>query len=158
MRKFCERFSKSILDAIVRDKIQWRDEHKLLAPLKNRFYGYEEPENIETILKSAEPYLPFWGAFGEMVLNVGGAIYFQNKGADGIIDISPFSCMNGIVCEAIYPKISKDFNGIPVRNFYFDGTEANYDGDIEIFIELVKTYQRKKNKIRVYPYHFTPWG
>jgi predicted nucleotide-binding protein (sugar kinase/HSP70/actin superfamily) len=89
-----------------------------------------------------------------MVLNVGGALYFQNKGADGVIDISPFSCMNGIVCEAIYPKISKDFNGFPIRNFYFDGTEANYDGDIEIFIELVKTYQRKKNKIRVYPKHF----
>jgi predicted nucleotide-binding protein (sugar kinase/HSP70/actin superfamily) len=154
MRKFCERFSKSMLGAIVKNKIQMLDEHKLLAPLKNRFYGYEEPENIEIILKPAEPYLPFWGAFGEMVLNVGGAIYFQNKGADGIIDISPFSCMNGIVCEAIYPKISKDFTGIPIRNFYFDGTEANYDGDIEIFIELVKTYQRRKNKIRVYPYHF----
>jgi predicted nucleotide-binding protein (sugar kinase/HSP70/actin superfamily) len=153
-KRLGEKFSKSMLGAIVKNKIQMMDEHKLLAPLKNRFYGYEEPENIKTVLKSAEAYLPFWGAFGEMVLNTGGALYLYNKGADGIIDISPFSCMNGIVCEAVYPKISNDFDIIPIRNFYFDSTETDYDGDIEIFIELAKTYQSKKNKIRKYPGHF----
>jgi len=39
-----------------------------------------------------------------MVLNVGKAVYLAKKGAAGIIDISPFTCMNGIVCEAIYPN------------------------------------------------------
>ena len=58
------------------------------------------------------PYLPREGAFGEMVLNVGKVVYLAKKGAAGIIDISPFTCMNGIVCEAIYPRISRDLGGI----------------------------------------------
>ena len=37
-----------------------------------------------------------------MTLSVGKAIYLYNKGADGIIDISPFTCMNGIVSRKRY--------------------------------------------------------
>jgi predicted nucleotide-binding protein (sugar kinase/HSP70/actin superfamily) len=149
-----ERFSKSMLGTIVRDKIQLKDEHKLLAPLHQRFIGYEEPDSTQSMMKPAEPYLPYWGAIGEMVLNIGGAIYLYGKGADGIIDISPFSCMNGIVCEAIYPRVSKDYDDIPIRNFYFDGTESDYDRDVEIFLELAATYKRRKKVVKVYPPHF----
>lgn len=147
-------FSKSMLGAIVRSKIQLKDEHKLLAPLHQRFIGYEEPESTQSMLKPTEPYLPYRGALGEMVLNIGGSIYLYRKGADGIIDISPFTCMNGIVCEAIYPRVSKDCDSIPMRNFYFDGTESDYDRDVEIFLELAATYKRRKKVARAYPPHF----
>ena len=76
------------------------------------------------MLDAAEPYLPVDGAFGEMVLNVGKAVCLAQYGVDGIIDISPFTCMNGIVSEAIYPRLSRDLGGIPIRTFYFDGTES----------------------------------
>ena len=89
-----------------------------------------------------------------MVLNTGGSIYLHGKGADGIIDISPFTCMNGIVCEAIYPKLSKNYDDIPIKNFYFDGTESDYDRDVEIFLELAGTYKKRKKTKRVYPAHF----
>jgi len=147
-------FSKSMLGAIIRDKVQKNDEHKLFNPLHNRFVGYEEPGNIKELINLAVQYLPYHGCIGEMVLNVGGAIYLHSKGADGIIDISPFTCMNGIVCEAIYPKVSKDYDNIPIRNFYFDGTESDYDRDVEIFLELASTYQRRKKTVRFYPTHF----
>ncbi len=150
-----ETFSKKALGNLIKNKIQMKDEHKLLAPLHKRFLGYEEPKNTGSLLKPAVPYLPYWGALGEMVLNIGGAIYLHGKGADGIIDISPFTCMNGIVCEAVYPKVSKEYNNIPIRNFYFDGTESDYDRDVEIFLELASTYKRRKKVKRVYPPHFT---
>jgi predicted nucleotide-binding protein (sugar kinase/HSP70/actin superfamily) len=73
-------------------------------------------------------------------------VYLYHKGADGIIDISPFTCMNGIICEAIYPKVSKDHENIPIRNFYFDGIAVDLDRDIGIFIELARNYQRRKTK------------
>lgn len=149
-----ETFSKKALKNLIKSKIQMRDEHKLIAPLHKRFQGYEEPKNTGVLLKPAVPYLPYWGALGEMVLNVGGTIYLHGKGADGIVDISPFTCMNGIVCEAIYPKISKEYNNIPIRNFYFDGAESDYDRDVEIFLELASTYKRRKKVKRVYPAHF----
>jgi predicted nucleotide-binding protein (sugar kinase/HSP70/actin superfamily) len=148
------RFSKSMLGVIVKNQFQKRDEHKLLAPLHGRFEGYDEPEETGRLLEPATPYLPYWGSLGEMVLNVGGAIHLYEQGADGVVDISPFTCMNGIISEAVYPKISEDHDGIPIRNFYFDGTESDYDRDVEIFLELASTYMRRKKKIRNYPSQF----
>jgi predicted nucleotide-binding protein (sugar kinase/HSP70/actin superfamily) len=149
-----EGFSLEMLGTLIKDKIQANDEHKLYAPVKDRFIGYEEPEDIKHYLNLGEPYLPHWGAIGEMVLNIGGAIYYQSKGVDGIIDISPFTCMNGIVSEAIYPTVSTDHDGIPIKNFYFDETESDYDRDVEIFLELASTYRKRKSKQRIYPEHF----
>ena len=130
------------LGAWVRKRVQKRDEHVLLAPFDDDFAGREEPDIYE-ILEAARPYLPREGAFGEMVLNVGKAVCLARKGAAGIIDISPFTCMNGIVCEAIYPRISRDHGGIPIRNFYFDGTQSDLDRDLGVYMELARSYRKK---------------
>jgi predicted nucleotide-binding protein (sugar kinase/HSP70/actin superfamily) len=130
------------LGAWVRKRVQKRDEHTLLAPFQEDFAGREEPDIYE-ILEAARPYLPREGAFGEMVLNVGKAVCLARKGAAGIIDISPFTCMNGIVSEAIYPRISRDHGGIPIRNFYFDGTQSDLDRDLGVYMELTRSYGRK---------------
>ena len=141
---FGRRFSMESAEAHIRNYIQRKDEHKLLAMFKEDFRGYEEPHEIQVVLDGAEPYLPALGANGEMVVNVGKAVYFAHKGLDGVIDISPFTCMNGIVGEAVYPRISRDHAGIPIRNFYFDGTNSDLDRDIGIFLELARSYQRHK--------------
>jgi len=132
-------WSREALGAWVRQRVQSRDEHVLLEPLREDFAGREEP-NIYEVLECARPYLPREGAFGEMVLNVGKAVYLAKKGAAGIIDISPFTCMNGIVCEAIYPRLSRDLGGIPIRNFYFDGTQSDLDRDLGVYMELARSY------------------
>ena len=126
----------------MRNRVQKHDEHVLAAPFRDDFAGREEPDIYE-ILECARPYLPREGAFGEMVLNVGKVVYLAKKGAAGIIDISPFTCMNGIVCEAIYPRISRDLGGIPIRNFYFDGTQSDFDRDLGVYMEFARTYQRR---------------
>ena len=73
-----------------------------------------------------------------MVLSTGRAVYLYDKGADGIIDISPFTCMNGIVTEAVYPRVSRDHDDIPIRVFYFDGTQSDLERDVGIFLELAQ--------------------
>lgn len=143
--------SLEALGAHVRNHIQQKDEHALRKLFRQDFRGYEEPEKIQEVLDCAEPYLPASGANGEMVLNVGKAVYFAHKGVDGVIDISPFTCMNGIVGEAIYPRVSRDNGGIPIRNFYFDGTQSDLERDIGIFVELAKSYQRRKPWARRLP-------
>jgi predicted nucleotide-binding protein (sugar kinase/HSP70/actin superfamily) len=147
--------SKEMLGVVIKNKFQENDERKLLEPLGYRFEGYGEPHSIARMLEPAKPYLPYWGSLGEMVLNVGGAIHLYEAGADGVVDISPFTCMNGIISEAIYPRVSQDHDGMPIRSFYFDGTEGDYDRDVEIFLELASTYMRRKKKTRRYPTHFT---
>lgn len=149
-----KKFSLDMLSAKIKFAIQHRDEKYLLKPLRAEFEGYEEPGHIHEILSYSRPYLPQEGALGEMVLNVGKTIYLHHKGADGVIDISPFTCMNGIVCETIYPQVSKDFDNFPIRIFYFDGSQFDFDRDIGIFLELAKNYMRNKRKARTYPYYF----
>ncbi len=141
-------FSLEMLKARLRSHVQLADEHALSAPFGDFFAGREEPEDIREILDLARPYLPCEGALGEMVLSVGKAAYLARKGADGIVDISPFTCMNGIVSEAIYPKLSRDYSGIPIRSFYFDGTQSDLERDLGIYLELARSYREKKPRPR----------
>ncbi len=135
--------SREALMAWLRSRAQRRDEHCLLAPLRAEFRGLEEPP-VEVLLECARPYLPAEGALGEMVLSVGRAVHLAGRGADGIVDISPFTCMNGIVSEAIYPRLSRDHHNIPIRNFYFDGTGSDLDHELGIYIDLASAHRRRR--------------
>jgi predicted nucleotide-binding protein (sugar kinase/HSP70/actin superfamily) len=132
------------LSALVRRRLQKRDEHEMVSLFQEDFFGQEEPDDVQRVLDFATPYLPPPGCSGEMVLNAGKAVYFARKGVDGVIDISPFTCMNGIVCEAVYPRVSRDNAGLPIRNFYFDGTQSDLERDIGIYLELARNYRRHK--------------
>jgi len=154
LRREGKRFSLGMLGAHVKNAVQRHDEQKLLEPFATDLRGYEEPHDVyEQVLKPAWPYLPADGALGEMVLSVGKTIYLHGMGADGIIDISPFSCMNGIVTESIYHAVSRDHDKLPIRNFYFDASSSNMQRDLDIFMELAESYRRTKRVPRRYP----PW-
>jgi predicted nucleotide-binding protein (sugar kinase/HSP70/actin superfamily) len=136
-------FSLEMLRVWLRSRIQHQDEHRLLEVFAEDFEGYEEP-TYQAVMDLARPYLPNTGVDGEMVMSVGKAGYLARKGADGVVDISPFTCMNGIVSEAIYPRLSQDLGGFPIRNFYFDGTQSDLDRDVGIYLELARSYREKK--------------
>ncbi len=147
-------FSGQMLMAHLKSYFQHKDEKKLLGPFREDFIGYEEPHDVYAdVLRPGWPYLPADGALGEMVLSVGKSIYLYAKGADGVIDISPFSCMNGIISEAVYHSVSRDHEAIPIRNFYFDASTSNMERDLDIFMELAISYGRRKQRERRYP----PW-
>ncbi len=139
--------------ARLRSRVQQADLHALTEPFQLDSAGYEEPE-ISEILDKAEPYLPASGVIGEMVVSAGRAAYLAEHGVDGIIDISPFSCMNGTVTEAIYPRLSRDYGRIPIRNFYFDGTSSDLERDLGIYLELARCYRETKPYARRYPWYF----
>lgn len=148
------RHNLGMLKQWIKARIQHKYEKAMLEPVERDLVGYEEPHDIREVLDAAQPYLPPQGCVGEMVLSTGKAIYLHNKGADGIIDISPFTCMNGVICEAVYPSLSKDYDDLPIRTLYFDGVNTNVDRDLEIFLDLARGYQRRKSRPRVYPAYF----
>jgi len=145
------RFSFTMLGAKLRDHIQHTDEGALRAPFAEDFLGYEDPEDINEILRAGDRYLPYESTSGEMVLSAGKVDYFFRKGVDGIIDISPFSCMNGIVSEALYPRERQEHAGLPIKNFYFDGKGRDITNDLEIFLELARAYRQRKPQPRRFP-------
>lgn len=67
---------------------------------------------------------------------------------DGIADTSPFRCMNEVVSEAIDPKLSRGYAGIPTSN-------SDHEREIEIDLELTPSYRQKK-PIRVPTLHVCP--
>ncbi|MCP4246756.1 MAG: hypothetical protein GY778_06880, partial [bacterium] len=133
IRRLRGRLNADYLKLKIKTHVQHRYEHTLLAPVADDLVGYEEPHDVAEVLNASEPYLPSQGCLGEMVLSVGKAIYLHGKGADGVIDISPFTCMNGVICEAVYPVVSADHDDLPIRTLYFDGVNASIDRDLEIF-------------------------
>jgi predicted nucleotide-binding protein (sugar kinase/HSP70/actin superfamily) len=132
------------LAAWVRCRLQRKDEETLIEPFGDDFAGRREPP-IEEVIRAADRYLPASGAVGEMVVNAGRAACLARQGVDGILDISPFSCMNGIVAEAVYPRLSKDLGGIPIRNLYFDGAEADLELDLGIFVEMAGAFRARRD-------------
>jgi len=154
LRKTEGRFGRKTIVARIKNQFQRADEHALMDVFKEDFKGYEEVDDIGDVLQNSGPYLPHTGCLGEMVLSVGGAISLYEKGVDGIADISPFTCMNGIVSEAVFPHVARDHENLPIRTFYFDGTQSDLDRDVGIFIELAHNYKRKKTKKRTYPSYF----
>jgi len=143
-------FSLGMILAKMKWSMQHRDEKELWSVFGKDFSGYEEPADIRDILELARPYLIPFGALGEMILSVGKTIYLHRKGADGVLDINPFSCMNGIVSESVYPRLSRDHGGMPVRVLYYDGTRTDRLYEIEIFMDLVREYSSKKKRARVF--------
>jgi predicted nucleotide-binding protein (sugar kinase/HSP70/actin superfamily) len=147
MREEKRRLSKDWVKNYITARVMHNDEEALMEGFEEVFKHHRDP-HVTEIFEYGRPYLPREGSLGEMVLSTGGAIYLYHRGADGIVDISPFTCMNGIVTEAVYPRVSREHDNIPIRVFYFDGTASDLDRDVGIFLELAKTYKRRKKIAR----------
>jgi predicted nucleotide-binding protein (sugar kinase/HSP70/actin superfamily) len=153
LRQRGRRFSTSMLGAKIKNYIQHKDEHRIYGVFHDDFHGYEDPP-VQQILDYSQPFLPHAGSLGEMTLSVGKAVFHYHQGCDGVVDISPFTCMNGIVTEAVYPRVSAENDHMPIRNFFFDGTQSDLDRDVAIFVELARAYQARKKTTRTYPSSF----
>ncbi|MCK5148900.1 hypothetical protein KAR48_19250 [bacterium] len=143
-----KQFSLEMVRVKIRHYLQHRDETALLKPFKSIFASRPEA-CIDEILNLSRPYLPAEQALGEMTINTGKVIAFQQAGCAGVVDISPFACMNGIVTEVIYPHVSRDLRGFPIKIFYFDGVPAQLDRDLEIFMEQAQGYGKKMTKSKI---------
>jgi predicted nucleotide-binding protein (sugar kinase/HSP70/actin superfamily) len=135
----------------LKQAVMAHDEHKIVNLFKDDFAGFEEPHHVRETLDLSVPYLPREGSRGEMVMSMGKALWYHKKGAAGVIDISPFTCMNGIITEAVYPRVSREHDNFPIRVFYFDGVHSNAEADLEIFMELARNYQKRHDKAKKSP-------
>jgi len=158
LKRYGKTLSMEMLGARLKWHFQRKDEHSLLEVFEGDFRGYEEPHDIREVMELARPYLVPEGTLGEMLLSVGKSVYLHRKGVDGILDINPFTCMNGIVSEAVYPRVSRDCDDLPVRVLYFDGTHADRRYELEIFMELVREYSCRKRMRRILPGDFGAAG
>lgn len=119
--------------ALVQDLVQKWDEHRLSQPFKGIIKNLHEPSTLK-VLKHASPYLHY-SFKGEAILSIGKAIDFIKKGASGIVNIMPFTCMPGTVVSALGKKIKEDFQDFPWLDLSIDGNEGvNLETRLEAFM------------------------
>ncbi|MCK4597866.1 hypothetical protein KAU04_07480 [bacterium] len=116
-------------------------EHMLAKPLHHMLLNAEDPDT-ETVVEYSAPYMhPSFG--GEAILSIGKAIDYIKRGASGIINAMPFTCMPGLVVTAISKKFREDFNNIPWLNIAYDGQEENTAMTrLQAFVHQAKEHQR----------------
>jgi len=131
----------SYLKGCLQDMVQRWDEQKIYKPTHSLLTNGEEP-TTEEIIKLASPYFHYTFG-GEAILTVGKAIDFANKGASGIVNTMPFTCMPGTIVSAVSKKLREDLQGLPWLDMAYDGLEqATAQTRLEAFLHQAMGFRR----------------
>lgn len=104
--------------------------------------------HLERSFRLAKPYLR--RDIGGDALECISDVMFANKqGKDGIIHISPFTCMPEIISQNIFPSMREDCE-IPILTLIMDEQtgKAGYLTRLEAFVDLMRRKKRKKEAER----------
>jgi predicted nucleotide-binding protein (sugar kinase/HSP70/actin superfamily) len=103
------------------------------------------------IKKMAAPYFKeMCGGHGRE--SVGNAILFAKRGFDGIIQLSPFTCIPEIVAKSILPKVCREY-GMGFLSITLD-EQTGKEGirtRLEAFVDLLSARKKKKKYSRLEP-------
>jgi predicted nucleotide-binding protein (sugar kinase/HSP70/actin superfamily) len=107
--------------ALLTAAYQDRTDHRLHAAVAPALrHGAESP--MRRAMALLEPHFPtILGTEG--VLTMARALDFAERGACGILNVFPFSCMPGIVVAAMAPQLRRRFRDVPWLDLSYDGQE-----------------------------------
>jgi predicted CoA-substrate-specific enzyme activase len=139
--------TKGLIDAVVKDFYQKKDEKQVLRLIHNSLNG-EMDSPIKHVLKHVDPYLPV-SVGGEAMPAMGKAIELIKRGYSGIVNTMPFTCMPGNIVVAISSEISEDLDGVPWLNIAYDGTDGHHDlVKLGAFVESVRSWHKSNRSLR----------
>ena len=119
---------------------QLKDLHMLEETYEGFLTNFHEPP-IRQQYEWAEPYVHHTFE-GEAVLSIGKCEDFIRKGASGLVNIMPFTCMPGVIVSALLKRYREDHDNIPFLNMAFDGQEqTNTLTRLEAFMHQVYQYR-----------------
>lgn len=103
--------------------------------------------HLQRAFRLAKPYLSR-DIGGDALESVSDVVYANKQGRDGIIHISPFTCMPEIMSQNIFPKMREDVD-IPILTLIMDEQtgKAGYITRLEAFVDLMRR-KKRKNKIK----------
>ncbi len=130
-----------MLSASVQHRIE-----KNYARSFERFLGSLAEEDVRETLKAAEPYIH--DSFeGEAILSVGKTVEFAHAGADGVINVMPFTCMPSTIVSSLMKKVQKDLGAMPALSIAYDGQEqATTETRLEAFMHQARAFQQRKGQ------------
>lgn len=102
--------------------------------------------HLERAFRMARPYL-MRDIGGDALESVSDVAYANERGIDGIIHVSPFTCMPEIMSQNIFPTMREDCE-IPILTLILDEQtgRAGYITRLEAFVDLMKRKKFMKKK------------
>ena len=102
--------------------------------------------HLERAYRMARPYL-MRDIGGDALESVSDVAYANEKGVDGIIHVSPFTCMPEIMSQNIFPTMRENCE-IPILTLILDEQtgRAGYITRLEAFVDLMRRRKKKKKK------------
>lgn len=102
--------------------------------------------HLERAFRMAKPYL-MRDIGGDALECISDVMYASEKGVDGLIHVSPFTCMPEIMSQNIFPKMREDVN-LPILSLIMDEQtgKAGYLTRLEAFVDLMR---RKKQRLKL---------
>ncbi|MCQ2739297.1 MAG: acyl-CoA dehydratase activase-related protein [bacterium] len=110
--------------------------------------AFRGPEtHLQRAEKMAKPYL-LRDIGGDAMECISDVVFAKTKGKDGIIHISPFTCMPEIMSQNIFPTIRNEHD-IPLLALIMDEQtgRAGYITRLEAFVDLMRR-KKRSNKIK----------
>ena len=142
---FRNRDFSRFLKGWAKDLVQHYGENRV----RSKFVDYldeldlEEP-SVSELADNSHPYIPE-DYRGEPVLEIGKAIDYASRGADGIITVTPFSCMPGAMIISVSELVKKDHDNIPWLNLTFDAQRStNIRTRLEPFLFQARKFKKRK--------------
>lgn len=102
--------------------------------------------HLERAYRLAKPYL-MRDIGGDALECISDVLYAKERNVDGLIHVSPFTCMPEIMSQNIFPKMREDVN-LPILTLIMDEQtgRAGYITRLEAFVDLMR---RKKMKEKI---------
>ncbi|MEJ2671154.1 MAG: acyl-CoA dehydratase activase [Deltaproteobacteria bacterium] len=134
---------RELITVCLEERVQKKDEHRLEEIFHGSINNLKEP-SIPDTLELAKDYLhPSFE--GEAILSMGKSRDFVRKGACGLVNIMPFTCMPGTVVNSLFKRFREHHDNIPFLNLAYDGQEQTHTRTrLEAFMYQVRQYQDRR--------------
>lgn len=105
----------------------------------------KQDTHLDRAWKAAKPYLKR-DIGGDALESVGDVAHAAESQADGIIHISPFTCMPEIMAQNIFPSIKRN-GDVPLLSLVMDEQtgRAGFVTRLEAFVDLISRRKRTKD-------------
>jgi predicted nucleotide-binding protein (sugar kinase/HSP70/actin superfamily) len=136
---------RNLLQIIIKEYVQHKDEHNLAQLFKGSIKNLHEPAISET-LALAQAYLH--DSFeGEAILSIGKSRDFVRKGVSGLVNLMPFTCMPGTVVNSLFSRFRDEHDNIPFLNLAYDGQEQTHTlTRLEAFMYQVRQFKGRRRQ------------
>jgi predicted nucleotide-binding protein (sugar kinase/HSP70/actin superfamily) len=140
----------SLVGLLLKDFFQRRTEDRIAEIFRGSIKNLEEP-GIEDTLEYSRRFLdPSFE--GEAVLSIGKSIDFISKGASGLVNVMPFTCMPGTIVTSILKLVREQNENIPCLYMAFDGLEqTNTKTRLEAFMHQATQFHKRRLETSIYP-------